>query len=135
MAAAKKSSKPWKKRGLLEVDGKIEGHGLRFISKESRRYDQAMREGWVPVNRANGGALKVNHNDPNDIRGGTKMTSAVEYGDVVLCAMPDEDIESYNEYVAEQTKARGVESVRNELKGNLGRSGSRLTRDSKIVIE
>lgn len=102
MTEVKKGRKSWTPASRLTVTGKREGYVQRWVNKEPGNYQKRRADGWEPVNGTSGSGLK--HDHPNLTGDGKPLTTAVEYRDMVLCELPEEDYREHREYYAEQTR-------------------------------
>lgn len=100
----KKGRKSWQPANRLNVTGKRDGYVQRWVDKEEANLQRKMADGWVPVNGTLGTKLK--HDHPDLTGDGRPLGSTVEYRNMVLMELPEEDYQAHREYYAEQTRSQ-----------------------------
>lgn len=104
MTEEKKGRKSWQPSSRLSVTGQREGFVQRWIDKEPANYQRKRADGWRPVNGTLGSHAK--HEHPDLTGDGKPLGSTVEYRDMVLCEIPEEDYQAHRDYYAKQTEAQ-----------------------------
>lgn len=102
MTEVKKGRKSWTPASRLTVTGQRPGYVQRWVDKEAGNYQKRRADGWVPVNGVTSPGLK--HDHPDLTGDGKPLGSPVEYRDMILCELPEEDYQAHREYYANQTR-------------------------------
>lgn len=105
-APVKKGKPSWKPAARLPVRNAPEGYRLRWVHKEPANLARKAAEDWIPATSING--FKAEHIAPELVQDGKSLTSAVEYRDLVLMALPEERAQERDGYYAEQTRKQTV---------------------------
>ncbi len=100
----KKGRRSWKPASRLTVTGQREGFVQRWVNKEPANYQKRRADGWVPVHGTLGSPAK--HEQPDLVGDGKPLGSTIEYRDMVLCELPEEEYLAHREYYANETKAQ-----------------------------
>lgn len=106
MTEEKKGRPSWRPAARLDVTGKRPGYETRWVDKEAANYQRKHAEGWRPVNGTLGSHAK--HDHPNLTGDGKALGSTVEYRDMVLMEIPEEQYQEHRAYYAEQTRLQTV---------------------------
>jgi|TARA_R110002020_G_scaffold84472_4_gene209229 hypothetical protein len=116
---AKKKGRPsWKPAQWLDVPGKAESHGYRWVDKDPMNVQRKVSEGWVFVNRETG--VPGEQLSPEDVGDGKPLDSTKVYREMVLMAMPKDVIKERDAYFNEQTEGH-VRSLKENLKSEIQR--------------
>lgn len=126
----------WVYSGIMDVDKKIDGYGLRYCSKESKQWANSRRLGWTPVNEVTAGSNRPRASGKVDETRKSSQSSvfgdATEVGDLVLCAMSEKDCKRYYDVVREETRINSAHL--DESKRMASARGLDVTKGSFVEI-
>lgn len=124
--APKKGKRTWKKANLLDVRDKNPNYRYRFVQNDPMVIQRRLAENWLFVDGT--GGVGGEHERPEGVNDGKKLTTVTEYRDVVLMALPNDWAEARDEYQQElsdrqvadveedlRSRARGAGSIGNDL--------------------
>jgi len=100
--AVKKGRKSWKPAQKLSIVDKKPGYEYRWCDKDPANLLKRKADGWVMASELHGHKAKQEEATEKGI------TSVMEYRDLVLMAIPEEDLQSHRDYYEEQTRKQTV---------------------------
>lgn len=114
----KKGKRSWAPAQKLEVRNKKANLRYRWVSKDPENVDRKLAEGYTFANKTTG--AQAEHMKPGAVSDGQELTTATEYREMVLMAVPEETAQARQEYFQELTDKQTV-----GLKGALQRDVER----------
>lgn len=131
---AKKGRPSWNPAAMLDVVNPTPGFRHRWVDKDPANVQKKIAEGWVMANEINGHTAE--HEHPDKMGDGAPLTSAKEYRELVLMAIPEETAQARDEFYREKTEQQTAGLKRNLQQDidETGVSGVEAT-FGKIVID
>lgn len=110
--SASKGKASWRPAEKLQVEVP-KGYRARWVDKDTANVDRKLSEGWVFANKTSG--IVSERKGGSEVDDGNELTTATEYREMVLMAMPEDLAKARADYFQELTDKQTT-TLKNRLK-------------------